>query len=666
MASEIRLASLLDDPLFFEDAFWTDPTRNLAPLQNPSPAKYADRPYPLEPSKVIQNIRLAAKAFSTTRQSYIDERGNGLQPARFANTTIIGELSNEGTIDGGSNFPFSFQEKENNKRLRLDTKSDTMPVFLPSLSQSILNADQDSTIEPLPEVDDFVHLPQLPVRKSQKGPRLRIPPLLQGLHEPPPDAGLFPPITASGFQSFPTKNTTSLQVPTVLDSQAKPSSGNISNDWPIKAPATAVRRRVTLAKRQKWTEEETQHLLLGVERFGIGKWKKILAQPEYKFNERNAVDLKDRLVSQDALLSTKAEESVRFRTVRPEDYGISGRTDKKISQNTTRTITTTIASNLSSDTLSNLVATGCFLNDSSCTASAPSAGEATNAADGLQKLSSKRSHHHNQDDLVALGIEKAFVPSQRRDRRPFTETEDNALLAGVERHGSAWGDIRADRSLPFDSKRTPCDLRDRFRNRWPERYAKLGLRVGKVKNRKGTATIAEEAAIDLVDPASAVIEPFIAAPNSDLTPAAVSPLDTPTTTPRKHNNHFSLSNISLMPLSLITRHNDTFYDPFNNTDANVPSFSLDAEDHLEHCPASPMTPILLDRSIVDWARGLSSGMASAGTSTEAGLESVTGGGGGGSGQGIRGGVVGLPSLSFDHIPKFVDPLVTWRPAGGFH
>lgn len=46
--------------------------------------------------------------------------------------------------------------------------------------------------------------------------------------------------------------------------------------------------------RKKWSEEETADLVKGVSKFGIGSWKKILQHPDYNFNSRTAVDLKDR------------------------------------------------------------------------------------------------------------------------------------------------------------------------------------------------------------------------------------------------------------------------------------------------------------------------------------------------------------------------------------
>src|SRR2546423_12087163 len=45
---------------------------------------------------------------------------------------------------------------------------------------------------------------------------------------------------------------------------------------------------------RKWSDGETRDLLLGVEKYGSGKWKLILEDAAYSFNDRTTVDLKDR------------------------------------------------------------------------------------------------------------------------------------------------------------------------------------------------------------------------------------------------------------------------------------------------------------------------------------------------------------------------------------
>ncbi|KAJ2599260.1 hypothetical protein GGF39_002303 [Coemansia sp. RSA 1721] len=45
---------------------------------------------------------------------------------------------------------------------------------------------------------------------------------------------------------------------------------------------------------RKWTEEETENLLKGCSKYGVGAWKKILDDSSFTFNNRTSVDLKDR------------------------------------------------------------------------------------------------------------------------------------------------------------------------------------------------------------------------------------------------------------------------------------------------------------------------------------------------------------------------------------
>ncbi|KAJ2455721.1 hypothetical protein EV183_000568 [Coemansia sp. RSA 2336] len=45
---------------------------------------------------------------------------------------------------------------------------------------------------------------------------------------------------------------------------------------------------------RKWSDEETDNLLRGCSKYGVGAWKKILDDPEFEFNNRTSVDLKDR------------------------------------------------------------------------------------------------------------------------------------------------------------------------------------------------------------------------------------------------------------------------------------------------------------------------------------------------------------------------------------
>ncbi|KIJ25315.1 hypothetical protein M422DRAFT_193609 [Sphaerobolus stellatus SS14] len=86
-------------------------------------------------------------------------------------------------------------------------------------------------------------------------------------------------------------NTTSSVAP---DKAAKPPKDEILALDPNRAdaiPSVAEKK-----PRKKWTEEETQMLVEGCNRWGVGNWKIILNDPTLRFDNRSPVDLKDRLV----------------------------------------------------------------------------------------------------------------------------------------------------------------------------------------------------------------------------------------------------------------------------------------------------------------------------------------------------------------------------------
>jgi hypothetical protein len=68
-----------------------------------------------------------------------------------------------------------------------------------------------------------------------------------------------------------------------------------------------------------------------------------------------------------------------------------------------------------------------------------------------------------------------FLQSRQKKRRPFTAEEDRALKEGYDRHGTVWATIVKDPVFREQGRRS-TDLRDRFRNAWPELYAKAGYK----------------------------------------------------------------------------------------------------------------------------------------------------------------------------------------------
>lgn len=288
-----------------------------------------------------------------------------------------------------------------------------------------------------PADNTLLNLPKLPVRNSAK--RLRIPPTLSGLHQPPPDAGLLPSISVEQPQIPPPR------------SQVASASQKTHSDRPVateQSPATqnegpnpatlsrASRSTSNKAQYNKWTDSETADLLKGVAQFGIGSWTKILKCADYEFHGRTALDLKD-----------------RFRVCCPDHYS-SKRRPKKGSEPKVAPVASDEGEETVSSEAAPLTATEKVTED--------------------QKVKSSASHCMTSSQLKDLGIDQPFAKSGRRSRRGYSEAEDEAILRGFKKYGKSWASIRNDPSLNLSS-RGPRDVRDRMRTRFPEEYAKAGL-----------------------------------------------------------------------------------------------------------------------------------------------------------------------------------------------
>lgn len=140
---------------------------------------------------------------------------------------------------------------------------------------------------------DFVQLPKPQTKAQEEKPRpFRPIAVLNELHEPPPSAALFPPITPNASQ----------------EEHDLTSTRRFEKDLHGERPAPARREKIveystgsgTMKKtynraRMKWTEHESEQLVKGVTIYGMGRWKSILEHPELQFQEgRTGPDLKDR------------------------------------------------------------------------------------------------------------------------------------------------------------------------------------------------------------------------------------------------------------------------------------------------------------------------------------------------------------------------------------
>ena len=457
----------------------------------------------------------------------------------------------------------------------------------------------------------LIQLPKPPQVSRKTTKRPRIPPLLQGLHQPPPlppKSRLFPPITSdrnglvkdvgdrfghgNAFSTASPEELTTIRAELHKRSEAenhdtgqKTITKSTENEPieldPVIAPK-ADRSSVTVStnrtqsqsklprKRTRWSQKETEDLLTGVSRFGIGRWKQILNCADFQFQGRTAVDLKDRFRvcrPGEGLKAKKATASENLDTPQSNGYRHSSsesRLTLLIDKEDDRTI----------------------------------APEQRRVSEEPNSQSSAAPTAMNKTE-----IHGPFLKSKRRARREFSETDDKNLLDGFKRYGPVWHSMRDDIELGFGT-RHPTDLRDRFRIRYPDLFAQAGYKLKpkeeRVFNSRTIETKAKEAQVSL-DPETTIEETRHSLRNVDIqhktekpvTPAVV------TTVPNLP------SVVSLIPVTTPSQ-----------PDLTRPTFDLitdltfDDDDDDED-----QSPIVLNRNILQWADENSSSLPSTSTAS---------------------------------------------------
>ncbi|KAK1976233.1 MYB DNA-binding domain-containing protein [Colletotrichum cereale] len=318
--------------------------------------------------------------------------------------------------------------------------------------------------------DDFVQLPQ-PVKKQKPiQPQVMpaMPPIINGLHEPPPDAALFPPIASNDFNEPESNQLKPMRefAPVPEDKETeKPAETEPTPNNNAKANNSKTRKKA-MKPRRKWSEAETNHLLLGVNRHGVGKWTDILADLDFNFNDRTAGDLKD-----------------RFRTCCPNELRRSN-SDPKIASVAVPPTTPTEPKAKAK--------TGLLSENILIAQEEPSLGDQLQMAqadsDAFPKTKKSRAHRKKLEDLAELGIHGPFKKSHRRERRPFTDQDDKQILEGLDKYGPAWTKIQRDPRFSL-SGRQPTDLRDRVRNKYPSVYAKIEKGLFQPQDGRGGDTL---------------------------------------------------------------------------------------------------------------------------------------------------------------------------------
>ncbi|KAL7919370.1 hypothetical protein ACQKWADRAFT_301539 [Trichoderma austrokoningii] len=296
--------------------------------------------------------------------------------------------------------------------------------------------------------DDFLQLPQ-PAKKhrAHQAPPL-MPPIINGLLEPPPNVALFPPMSSSAFDD------TDAGQPKLSYS---PPGCRLSPEPDRPMPKPKPRRRSSRPRR-RWSEEETTQLLRAVDRHGVGKWTNILDDPEFSFNSRSASDLKDRFRTccpeemrvTDGGKNTKA----RAKTSSPKKPDDKSPDDKSLDDNS--------ADSVMAD------AGDALLNQDQQASPASPVG----VSDDQPLAKRTRAHRKKVSDLEGLGIKGPFKRARRRERTTFTNRDDQEILQGLKTYGPTWTKIQRDGRFHLGNRK-PTDLRDRVRNKYPSTYQSI-------------------------------------------------------------------------------------------------------------------------------------------------------------------------------------------------
>lgn len=221
---DLQLAPLLDDASILDQTFFDPFSLDLPPLQDASQTRSSNfnitdtiQPRPLSPTHPKDVLRASAK-----EPNHPSDRRKDAQPLPKAKTSmpLTEVLNNENlTID-----PMSILKSQT---------THTQGSYFPKKRRRL---EEESPLR-----EDFVHLPRPEPLAGSEHQQPRIPPLLQGLHEPPPNAALFPPIT----DEKPLRSVTSVVEETLrLQHEAKhPLARQASPDSQYRPSSTGFREQ---------------------------------------------------------------------------------------------------------------------------------------------------------------------------------------------------------------------------------------------------------------------------------------------------------------------------------------------------------------------------------------------------------------------------------------
>ncbi|KAI0173646.1 hypothetical protein GGR52DRAFT_398033 [Hypoxylon sp. FL1284] len=403
----------------------------LPPIKALPLPKAAGRLHPIEPD---------AGQRAEVSDTNVGQSASQSMPSLYSMNVEDGSATNHASLRGEVGYP-------SDRALVNHISSQDLRMILDDTPENA----EDLGKKRRPVKEDFVQLPQ-PLKKQKAATQQHMfPPIIVGLVEPPSDASLFPPISSGSFDnrphSEPPQALSITKPPETVDTPEERANPSPPPE-PERTPTGKVKRRAAKPRR-KWSDEETNNLLLGASKHGVGRWTDILEDPEYRFNDRTAGDLKDRF-------RTCCPEELRASTAAKGDI-LLGREKQPTARSRGRPKKGLMSENI--------------LNETEEEAEAEQAQSAPNDSDPAPTRQRKsRAHRKKMEDLAELGIKGPFKKSHRRERRPFSEQDDREILEGFELYGPQWTKIQRDSRYNL-STRQPTDLRDRLRNKYPEKFA---------------------------------------------------------------------------------------------------------------------------------------------------------------------------------------------------
>ncbi|CAJ2504538.1 Uu.00g119320.m01.CDS01 [Anthostomella pinea] len=406
-------------------------------------------------------INLLPLPNTSSRHHILEPDGSQRSEATVTNSGQLASQSIPSLYSVTDDGPVSTASRKDN--LNYTTVDRTLLSHISSQDLRMILDDTPDNVEEIatkkrPVKEDFPQLPQpLKKQKATAQPHM-FPPIIVGLLEPPSNAALFPPISSGSFDDRPRSEPPQALSITKPPSEAHTAAEDTTIPSPPldadRTPSGKIKRRAAKPRR-KWSEEETNHLLLGVSKHGVGKWTDILEDPEYKFSERTAGDLKD-----------------RFRTCCPDELRAkyAARGEAQVQKQATAKAGRRPKKGLMSENI---------LNEAEEEAETENVQYVHNDSDSTPKQRKSRAHRKKMEDLAELGIKGPFRKSHRRERRPFSDQDDREILEGFELYGPQWTKIQRDARFNL-STRQPTDLRDRLRNKYPEKFVgteKMAMQV---------------------------------------------------------------------------------------------------------------------------------------------------------------------------------------------